>query len=152
MKKVRDMFVKVQDVELLTPTGMFMVSANTIYNDEFPGTPCQFKNARELVEGILSAARQAGVCHTAKLGRLMRTDRLNYTALQLAQHACDAIPSWRMNKLLLKSHREAEAGAPLYPAHGLLDFFVGAENRIIKVPADDVATNPPAIEHGQLNS
>lgn len=148
MKKVRHMFVCVQGVEVLTPTGMFLVAANTVYNDECRGTPDQFENAKGLIDGILAAAKKAGFCNTSKLGRLMCTDRLSYSGLQMAQQACDAIPSWRMNKLLLKSHREAEAGAPLYPAHGLLDFFVGAENRIIRVPAEDVDEDGSSTEHG----
>lgn len=131
MKKVRDLFVMVEEAELLTPTGMFLIAANVIHSDDYVGEPCQVQNAKSFMDGVLAAARKAGVQQTDRLGRLMRTDRLSIVGLGLAQRACDAIPSWKMNDLLMRSHRAAEAGAPLYPAHGMLDCFVGAQNRIV---------------------
>ena len=120
-------------VELLTPTGMFLLAANTVFSADYDVTAGQVQNAKSLMGGIIAAARQARCRQTEKLRRLLKTDRLSGLALKMAQRACDMIPAAAMNELLMQSHRDAEAGAPLYSQHGQVGAFVGAGDEVVLV-------------------
>lgn len=133
MTKIRDVVVNVGGAELLTPTGMFLLAANTIFTTDYEVTAAQVQNARSLMGGIIAAAWQARCRQTEKLRRLLRTDRTSGLTLKMAQRACDMIPAAEMNKLLMKSHRDAEAGAPLYSQHGQIGAFVGAGDEVVPV-------------------
>ncbi len=141
MATIRPVTINLNGAEMITPVGMFLLAANTIYTDEYVASQDRVQNARSLMNGILAAARQAGCRQTDKLRKLLKSDRLSAPVLKKAQQACDAVPSAVMNRLLLQSHGQATAGAWLCSSHGACDAFLGAGDQLVLIVQPDIA--PP---------
>ncbi|NVD74532.1 hypothetical protein HUX88_29030 [Duganella sp. BJB1802] len=148
MKKIRPVTIEMDGVDMITPTGMFLLAANTIFTTEYEAAPHQVQNARSLMNGILAAAQKAGCRQTGKLRRLVKSDRMSGLALTMAQRACDAIPAPVMNDLLLRAHEAAASGASLCSQHGAYGAFVGAGDRVVWVTPQGVAEPPVVTSQG----
>ena len=74
----------------ISPAGVLLLAAGTIYGDPTETTPQGISNARKLMDGILDAARAGGFKQNDILRTLLARNQPSQRLAAMAQAACAA--------------------------------------------------------------
>ncbi|KAB8042570.1 hypothetical protein [Janthinobacterium aquaticum] len=90
------MFTPNADGYDISPAGVLLLCADTVYGDPAETTPEGIRNARAMMESLLSAARAGGYTQGDVLHTLLARKQLNRRVMDMAQAACDAAGAERL--------------------------------------------------------
>lgn len=74
----------------IQPAGVLLLAADTAYGDPSQSSPEGIRNARVLIDAVLSAARAGGYTQGDILRTLLARNQPTHRAMVMAQAACDA--------------------------------------------------------------
>ena len=80
----------------VSPAGAFVLCAATVYGDPAESTPAGIRNARTMLDAVLSAARAGGYTQGDVLHTLLARNKVDRRTMEMAQAACDAAGAARM--------------------------------------------------------
>jgi hypothetical protein len=87
----------------ITPAGVLLLAAETVYGDPGDSTPEGRRHAQALLDEMMAAARAGGYAQCDILLTLVASGKLSRRLVVMAQEACDAAGPAAMREAFAKS-------------------------------------------------
>lgn len=86
-----------------SPAGMLLLAAGTYYRLKHENSPERVESARETMQSILAAARQAGYARISQLTGVLVSGECSHKVIKMAHEACGKVPLESMREILAKA-------------------------------------------------